>query len=595
MMLEAPPIDESTLQNWLDATGDPERFGRRPRTQAKFRAEPWYVTHWAWLVAGAAFVVYVIVGLWLLYGANYAIGDAIARASSARSIAHSRDPHLMAVGFYWMPLPAFAQVPTMFFLSRLGMPGLAMVLPTAFATAMTIPILARIGRDLEVGNRLLAPLVVLFACNPYTVFFAGNGMSEAWQVLALTGCFAAYLRWTSGRRTRDIARLGLWLSIAQLTRTESLLVVLLFGVLVAWQSEKGRRAATAVTVMAPAFFALFAWTVTAFVIIKHGWWAPVDDGAQPGLIKGAFISDQRTLATVSAYSLKLTLLFAPGIAIVIAIAGFGRELVGVVFAEPANRLKLRAVAVVGIGAVFPALQAYLLLGYRTFGDPRYFMPAIVLGTILAIIALERSSAVTGRAVVLLGCSIASAVSTFGVLNSPSISHVTNEPVVIDALLGRTPRSTLPDLDDWRAFTHEVDRRLKPGDVLVLDTRVAPAVFLFTDHPTMIATERDKDTERELQLPRPEYTWAIFAPPGTVGVVNPAIGSMIRGPVTNGKRWVKVALAGDSDVSFAGLPELWHLVDDKPAPAATASTTGSPTATATSGSAPQGSVDQENDN
>jgi hypothetical protein len=57
------------------------------------------------------FVVYVAFGLWLLYGADYAIGDAIARASAARSIAHSRDQHLMAAGFNWVPWPVYAESP----------------------------------------------------------------------------------------------------------------------------------------------------------------------------------------------------------------------------------------------------------------------------------------------------------------------------------------------------------------------------------------------------------------------------------------------------------------------------------------------------
>ena len=582
MMLEAPPLDEEAFEVWLDATDDSHRFGAAPRRKPQHQKEWRIVTHWAWAFAGVAFVGYVIFGLWMLYGADFAIGDALARASSARAIAHSRDQHLMAVGFYWMPLPAFAEVPFMAVFSRLGLPGLGLVMPTAFATSMTIPIVARIGRDLAVPRRGVVPFVVLFAINPYTVFCAGNGMSEAWQVLALAGCFAAYLRWSTHHRVRDLGRLGLWLAVAQMTRYESITLVIVFFALVAWQSRPGRRVATSMTVAAPAVFAVVAWTVTSFVITRHGFWKAIQDGSEKTRVAGFWLPDQRTLASVTEYSTKLSLRFAPGIVVAVVLAGFGRELFGQVL-TPDDKPHLRAVAIVAVGGLFPAQIAFLLLEWASYGDPRYYMPLILMFTIAALVALSGAGHLAGRVLVLAVLGLAGCVSSFVVLGDPNISAITGEPAVVKALLGNKVPSGVQasdsrvDLGDWRAFTAEMDLRVQPGDVVVLDTAVAAAVHLFSSHPQQIATERDKDSERQLQLPDPGYNLAVVLP-GNVGLINPSIQSMIRGTPPKGKRWVKV----DVPVApkwFRGTPELWQLIDSAGPTSARVGTT-SPTVATT---------------
>ena len=580
MMLEAQAVDDEALLVWLDATDDDDRFWSSTKRTAKPRPkqERWVVTHWAWVFAAIAFVGYVAIGLWMLYGADYAIGDAIARASSARAMVHSRDQHLMAVGFYWMPLPVFAQAPFMAVFSRLGQPGLGLVVPTAFATSLTIPIVARIGRDLGIGRRVLMPFVVLFALNPYTMFCAGNGMSEAWQVLAIAGCFAAYLRWTESGRVRDLGRLGLWLAVSQMTRYESVTMVVVFCLLVAWHSERGRRTATAMTVAAPAIFAVVAWTITSYVITRHGWWKAIQDGSETDKVRGNWLPDTRTLATVSEYSAKLSLRFAPGIILAVVLAGFGREVFGLV-RLPAIRPKLRVVAIVAVGGLFPAQIAYLLLSFRSFGDPRYYMPLIVLFTIASLLALAGARRLTSRAVALLAFAVAGCASSLIVLGDPNISAITGEPAVIRALLGHRETDGLAttdhavDLGDWRKFTSEMDRRLQPNDVVVLDTAVAAAVHLFSSHPDQIATERDEDSERQLQLPDPGYTWAVVVA-GDYGPINPTIQALLHGTPPKGRVWVKVTPHVEPK-GYRGTPELWHLVEVARQQSTVASTSSNP--------------------
>ena len=569
MTIEAEPFNEQALQAWLDATEDEGRFESAPEQKSARPTERAFSTSWIWVVATVAFFFYLGVGLWMIYGADFAIGDAIARASSARAIAHSRDQHVMAVGFYWMPLPAFAEVPFMAVFSRLGVPALAMVAPTALATAMTIPILARIGRDLAVRKWIAATFVTLFALNPYTIFCAGNGMSEAWLVLALAGCFAAYLRWTDKRRIRDLGRLGLWLAVGQMTRHEMLTVVVVFCVLVAIESAKGRRVATALTVAAPSIFGLFAWTIVSFVITRHGFWKAIQDSDVADRVTGSWLPDERTVATVATYSATLSLRFAPGIVLAVLFAGFGRELFGHIL-DVDGRPHLRAVAIVAIGGLFPAQIAFLLLQRASYGDPRYYMPLILLFTIASFIALNGRPRIGGRGAALVVCGLAGCVSSFVVIGDPGISAITGEPAVIRALLGTeqsaadSNQARSVNLGDWRAFTADLDRRLRPGDVIVLDTSVAAAVHLFSRHPMQIATELDSDSAQQLQLPDPGYTWAVVVP-GNYGSLNPTVQALLRGTPPRGKRWEKVDVPL-TPAGFRGSPELWHLVDAPTSPA-----------------------------
>jgi hypothetical protein len=98
---------------------------------------------------------------------------------------------------------------------------------------------------------------------------------------------------------------------------------------------------------------------------------------------------------------------------------------------------------------------------------------------------------------------------------------------------------------------------------VLDTSVAAAVHLFSQHPTQIATERDGDSEQQLQLPDPGYTWAVVVP-GNYGPINPTVQTLLRGTPPRGKRWEKVDVPL-TPTGFRGSPELWHLVDATTSP------------------------------
>src|SRR5262249_7996980 len=175
-------------------------------------ARSWFSRWWPWLLAGVAFAVYLIIGLVLLFKIGYAIGDSVVRESQARSVVDSRDPHAASIGFYWMPIPVLSQLPLAAVLSRLGVSEASGPLSTALWAAGTIPVLVAIGRRLRLHDGWTALLVVIFAFNPWTIFYAANGMSEASFFFFLALTCLGYISWIKEGRLRDLALLGLALS-----------------------------------------------------------------------------------------------------------------------------------------------------------------------------------------------------------------------------------------------------------------------------------------------------------------------------------------------------------------------------------------------
>ena len=64
-----------------------------------------------WLMAAFAYVQYALVAVWMMEVRTFALGDALSRTSMAKMVVLSRDPHLAAWGFYWVPLPAISRIP----------------------------------------------------------------------------------------------------------------------------------------------------------------------------------------------------------------------------------------------------------------------------------------------------------------------------------------------------------------------------------------------------------------------------------------------------------------------------------------------------
>ncbi len=190
---------------------------------------PW----WPWLLAVASFALNVAVARHVVYGIGFEIGDAIARTSAAHHVVLSRDPHLAGVGFYWMPLPTLSQIPFVLLLEPFGHVRFAGPITSALWAALSVPVLAAIGRRNGTPPRLTMLLCTVYALSPVVVWAGSNGMSEASSFFFLTLIVYAYSVWRIEQRPSDLVLLAVALAGEMLCRYETIPLAIALAVVVA--------------------------------------------------------------------------------------------------------------------------------------------------------------------------------------------------------------------------------------------------------------------------------------------------------------------------------------------------------------------------
>src|SRR5262249_29990197 len=155
------------------------------------------------------------------------------------------------------PLPVLSQLPFAAVLSRFGVSAASGPVSTALWAAATVPVLVAIGRRLQLRDGFVAVLVVVYAFNPWTIFYAANGMSEASFFFFLALTCLGYLSWVMSGRVAALVLLGMAMAGATLVRYETMGIAVILGVAVALQTRKGRRAGAVLITVLPAAFAMF--------------------------------------------------------------------------------------------------------------------------------------------------------------------------------------------------------------------------------------------------------------------------------------------------------------------------------------------------
>ena len=500
----------------------------RMRSQASVRRanrEPW-----VWFVALAALVLYVVVAAWLVYGLKYHIGDALARSATADHMVASRDPHLGAMGFYWLPLPMLAQLPFTAVLVPFRQAMFAGPLSTALIGALTIPVMAAIGRVCGVSKRVRVVFLLGYAFNPVIVFTSANGMSEAMMFFFCAVSMLGYLRWARFRLKGDLLLLALGLAGFMATRYEAIWFVPLMAAAAALHEPRRRWARTVGIVVAPAAYVLALWSF-ASLIIEHDafWWYKTNKaiGLTPAHLE--WLPYPLTPISIVGFCAKWAVLLAPAVLFLIP------KLMTVGKAHWQTAVGLAATVV-----AFPLSQASLLQSRSSWGDPRYFYPTILFSSVLALwlvgirldaatspaggTQLTRSMAGgaarsgSGPSGMLLACALAaSAVVPVFALSDHLSAKVEAEWTFFERLIGRRPSAAQTDhnnaIDPFVEVFDRVDPDLAKGEHIVVDTTAHPQATLFTRHPRQVIIPEDRDFERIMDSPAGRFDWVLL-PIGT---------------------------------------------------------------------------------
>ena len=467
---------------------------------------PW----WPWCLAAVSFGVYLAVAWHVVHGIGYEIGDAVARTAAAHHVVLSRDPHLAGVGFYWMPLPTLSQIPFVLLLAPFGQVRFAGPATSALWAALSIPVLAAIGRRNGAPPQLVQLLCTIYAISPVVVWAGSNGMSEASSFFFLTLIVYAYSVWRIEQRSSDLVLLAVALAGEMLCRYETIPLAIAMAGVVAVTQPRSRWGRTMVMIGLPAAYVFVLWLGASYLIVNDPfyWFKELNALAKasgPGA--AIFATSGSHALNVLGFVTGFVLLFSVLLVALVPLC-LGHTW-RVTVAD--WRSTVRNLGLVVPGFVFPVLLGTQMLRRNAPAAARYFYPCWVVA-VAAALALAggagwpRRTWRNRRAVIAAVAPLAAVVQLLALAN-PRVANVEHEDVLFAPLVGRpapsvTGQGLLTDqLTAWDALFAVADPMLADGDRLLLDTDSAPQAVLFTRHPGQLVIPEDRDFEPILAAPR----------------------------------------------------------------------------------------------
>lgn len=502
----------STITPLIDVSGLPLRAGdlweapaeapsarRRPRLRVQHPD--------VGLLAVVALAGYLAVAWYLHYHLHFWINDEVNRTTDGVYVAISRDPHLAAIGFYWPPLAQLIQIPFVMLLNPFGQTIMAGPVSSALCMALTIPVLAAIGRMLRLGRVPTLVVCATFALNPVVIYYAANGMSEACFFLSGSVMLWGFLWYIRERSTPSIILFAFGMSAVVMTRLEGPFVVVALAVVATWRLREPRRSLWELTLVGtPPLLFFGVWILAQWVFLgdplffRH----QVGGGAPPAPGHAAWLPDTAAhpLSAVP-WALGWALSLGPALLLVV----------------PATLLRPRALLRGTLGllagsAVFVLIQIDQVITGTGFGDPRYFVTVILFATVGVLWvasatpqwwALPVDVALVGALVA--GAGLGSHRLTNGRLTTLEHECVFFQGAVAKVLPVGSPqvgaarcRTPIDGLRPWAEATAWLDHRLRPADRVLTDNSAIPFPDLFTRHSDQYVVQNDSDWHKTINNP-----------------------------------------------------------------------------------------------
>jgi hypothetical protein len=460
-------------------------------------------------------VGYFAVGAVMVLRYHFYEPDAFSRVANAAYTLMSRDPHLGAVGFVWNPLPSLVQIPLLplsHWWPELRNYGLVGMLQSAVFMAGAAVLVRRIAVDRGAGRLWRWIAVGCFALNPIIIAYGASGMSEAAMLFCLLWCVRRLLLWIEHHRVGDLALAGVALGVGYLTRYEMIPAAcgaaLLVGAIAYVRAPQHSRASSAFSsamivlmpiVMAVALWAMTSWVVTgelfATISSQYGNASQVHTALERGGITtnaNWYVIGERMLG------------MQPFVGLAVVLAG------------TAAALRKRADVLVPL-ATFGAVLAFAAWGHHslsTFGWFRFYMPAIPLVIVVALVCWTPTDAVPGLlrldtvwtrlGAVLLGVSVAvgAPVTAYAMLER---GNTTNQPLLqgLNSLVN--PQEYPPEVYRQMTTSDQIlsgwlDRQNLPAGAVLTDTFISSPVWLASGNPKQFLVTSDYDFTAALNRP-----------------------------------------------------------------------------------------------
>jgi hypothetical protein len=302
-------------------------------------------------------VAYVWIGYRFTVDGHVIVFDAVDRLTRAFMAWHNDPAKLAAIGFVFPPAATLALLPVAL-VKPLATSLVAIPLSSAVFAAGTVVTLDRICARCEMSAMQRLPLVALFAFNPFWLFYAGNGMSEAVASFFLALGLYGLISWYATTEPRHLIAAGFGLAVLALVRYGFLfwavLLALLIGVaLVRRRVGSGEIEGSVLAFAAPVVYATALWILLNWLVVGEpfGWisdtatTAPAINAAGPDSFDAPGIGDvAERLGQLAAQVFPLALAVVPALV--------------AVFVAQRNDMALWLAAVIALGIVVMGVHAY---------------------------------------------------------------------------------------------------------------------------------------------------------------------------------------------------------------------------------------------
>lgn len=463
---------------------------------------------WPWVVALIAFVQYTAAGWWMLSSQHYFIADAMSRTLSAKFMVLSRDPHLGAVGFYWMPLPTVTRIPFVVLMSLFDREEFAGMMTSALFAALTIPVIVAIGRVLQ-QQRAAMLVVAIYALSPITMYLGGNGMSESTLGFFVALTMWAFLKWRHTGTIQALAVLGLCLAGAVATRYEGLVLIPVVAVAVAISTDRLTRSQAAIVAALPAVVVFGCWTLASSLIMGDAlfWWhASAEVISRP--VGARWLPADSSYPRVFGHVAFILIALAPALLAVLA---------GCISALRRWRTSL---GILGFTFAVPIVVAYQIVNASSWGTMRFFSLAPLtacIGVLWVLRAGRQQVHTRVFGMIGIGLLAVGGVTSGLLLSSTAWAQPEGEFMFFGPLFGRDAPTASEDNREFAVFTTDaeqyrqiaadLDARLSLGERALMDSLQA-TVYLFSDHPNRIIVPEDRDFEPILSDPVGRFDYIV---------------------------------------------------------------------------------------
>jgi len=530
----------------------------------------------ALVVFSTAAAVYMALATWAMLGHNLVMGDAISRLANASYALRGRDPHLEAIGFVWNPLPTLVMAvvsPLRRWWEPLGNPGLASGWTSALFMAGTVAATAWTLRGWGFDRRARLLAVAVLATNPLVLFYAVNGMSEAFFLFFLVLAVGGLAGWLTRGSSLSLVGAATALGACYLVRYEAIAAAGAAAAYVAAVSlvtrfRQNRDAAvseaignSSVLVLPIAFsfsaFAVASWLITGAPFEQFT--SQYGNAAVLASAGGHTTLEARGLFAVGELTGAAPLLIPLAIVVLITARGVSER---------------RAMAAVVVFGGVLALSALLQASGSTLPFLRFWIAAVPLQVMLGAIAARHLLAARPRGGLLKRIGVDGVIGA-GVVLTIAGSASATWAAVTDPVYGLQEhhlatvvhpgrerpdeRQTLRQFTTERGIARYLDQLDLPRGSVLVDVLDGFPLVLDSRNPAQFVIPSDRDFALVLGDPVGHgIRYLLTVPPTGRGAVD-AVNQRFPGIYDSGANIATVELQADQDGPNTGwrLYQLWR--------------------------------------